>query len=512
MMMMMTSLPGYNSLPALPASNYNYGARPANPEYGSGSAWKTATSIPTAYNNASQYNNAQTNQNLNQYDGRSYNPTYAPTSNSARQTNYAQTNQNLNQYDGRSYNPTYSPTSNNASQTNYAQTNQNLNQYDGRSYNPTYAPTSNNATQNTLYNNNNYLKQYLSQIDNRQLNQAQYTQNTANTANINNNLLAYYNPVTNSYNFPPIPTQPGTPYYPPVTPEPPKQDGGGFPWLPVGLGVAALAALFFFNKGGDKPHETPPVHVPPVTPPDTHVPPVTPPDTHVPPVTPPDTHVPPPTVHGTGTAGVFDDPRYYNGDRSNYFENHTTGNLTYFDDTSDDVHAEITVSKSKVEEKGTGNQLTFVQEFKFQNDGKTAKITNKEVFVGDKVYNIEGEGSADLGRDGKISWHNGTVTIETAEGKHVIKTKKFEMEANKHAYGPSYLEIDSTSTSKELDVSGVVGDGINAQLAGLGSPNKPLRSFDGFVGAKQEALTKEQMESILGQPSTRTSETSVALW
>jgi hypothetical protein len=151
-----------------------------------------------------------------------------------------------------------------------------------------------------------------------------------------------------------------------------------------------------------------------------------------------------------------------------------------------------------------------VEEFKFQNDGKTVKITNKEVHIGNKVYSIEGEGSADLGRDGKVTWHNGTVTIETAEGKHVIKTKKFEMEANKHAYGPSYLEIDSTSTSKELDVSGVVGDGMNAQLAGFAPPSKFLRSIESFVDASPEALTKEQMESILGKPSTRTSETIVA--
>jgi len=530
---MMMNIPGY-SLPALPASNYNYGARPAttaNPEYGS--AWQTAVTTPIS-NSASQTNNTYSNvdNKLNQYDGRSLAQTYAPTSNSASQYNntYSNVDNKLNQYDGRSYSPTYSPTYTDNSRYAYNPTantsidnsrytynpqtatqntqynndlKQYLNQYDGRSY--AYSPTANTATQNTQYNND--LKQYLSQIDNRQLNQAQYTQNTAN---IDNNLLAYYNPITNTYNFPPVPQQPPVvPNYPPVhpnyPPEKPPEKKGSFPWLPVGLGVAGLAAFFLLRPKHKPPTETPPTETHPKTPktPDTL-------ESHV-----PEPHVPETPVHRTATGRVFDDPKYQFGD-AQYFENHTTGNLTYFNDSSDKVSSTIKVAKSKVKEKGTGNQLTFVEEFKFQNAGKTVKITNKEVHIGGKAYSIKGEGSADLGHDGKVSWHNGTVTIETAEGKHVIKTKNFQMDANKHAYGPSYLEIDSTSTSKELDLAGVVGDGMNAQLAGLGSPSKALRSFENFQGgASPAALTQSEMESLLGKSSTpsrnnRTSETYVA--
>ena len=86
MMMMMTSIPGYGNLPALPT---NYGTTPTN----TGSAWSGATTTPTpAYGvptttpsntgipsfGVGQFTdyNSQVNQNLNQ----AYNPTYAPTS------------------------------------------------------------------------------------------------------------------------------------------------------------------------------------------------------------------------------------------------------------------------------------------------------------------------------------------------------------------------------------------------------------------------------------------------
>ena len=473
--MMIASIPGptgYNPNP--PPANVWSGPPPlvANPEY---SAWQQPTAVTTPHSyNASQANNAETY---------AYAPSY--------------------RIDDSVWAYAYDPT---AIQNNSTQST--LNQYDGRSY--AYNPTANTATQNTQ--NNNSLEQYLSQIDNRQLNQAQYTHNTAlDVKNNLSNLLVYYNPVTHSYNLPPVPPQPVPPQ--PIPPEPPKKENKGGFWkfiLPL-VGLAAVALPFLFRGKKDKPPETPPVHVPP----ETHEPPHPPipetPPVHVPPETPEPPH-PPTTVHGTGTGGVFDDPKYYNGDRSNYFENHTTGNLTYFADASDRVHSEIKVSQSKVKEAGTGNQLTFVEEAKFQNDGKTVKVTSTKVYIGTKAFDIKGEGSADLGHNGKVTWHNGTVTIETAEGKHVIKTKKFQMQENITAYGPSYLEIDSTSTSKQLDVSGVVGDGMNAQLAGLGSPKKPLRSFDGFVNAKPEALTKEQMERILGQPSSPTAEPFSLLW
>jgi hypothetical protein len=526
--MMMTSIPGY-SLPALPASNYNYGARPAttaNPEYGS--AWKTAVTTPIS-NSPSQTNNTLSNltqtYNPTSYDGRSYSPSYTDNSQkTARQdTTY---NNNLTQtytptsYDGRSYSPTYTDNS------RYAYNPTANTSIDNSRY--TYNPQT--ATQNTQYNNeiNQKLQQYLNQnltnntantaniaLDNRQLSQAEYTQNnTANTANIDyNNLLAYYNPVTNSYNFPPVPQQPSYPpvtNYPPVTPTPekPPEKKGSFPWLPVGLGVAGLAAaaFFIFGKKKDKPPvETPPHETPPHE---------TPPHETPPHETPP--HETPSTRRANG--GVFDDPKYYQGTRDNIFENHTTGNLTYFNDSSDKVSSTIKVAKSKVEEKGTGKQLTFVEEFKFQNNGKTVKVTNTQVHIGGKSYRIKGQGSADLGKDGTVSWNNGTVTITTAEGKHVIKTHKFQMEANKRAYGPAYLEIDSTSNSKQLDVAGVVGDGMNAQLAGLGSPSKALRSFENFQGGvSPAALTQDEMENLLRRsPSSehsrnnRTSETYVA--
>jgi hypothetical protein len=274
----------------------------------------------------------------------------------------------------------------------------------------------------------------------------------------------------------------------------------------LGLG----AWLIFGGNKSNKPAEKPAVTPPPVIHPPAEEPPtIEHPDTpeEPPTIEHPDTPEEPPTIehppeeppveaHGTATGRVFDDPKYQFGN-ANYFEDHTTGNLTYVDDASDNVHSQITVEKSKVAEAGTGKQLTFVKELKFQNDGKTLKVTNTHVHVGGKSYDIKGEGSADLGHDGKVTWHNGTVTIETAEGKHVVKTKNFQMAANKKAYGPAYLEIDSTSNSKQLDVSGVVGDGMNAQLAGLGSPKKALRSFNDFVNNTQVALTKAEMEAIL---------------
>ena len=432
--MMMTSIPGY-SLPALPASNYNYGARPAttaNPEYGSGSAWKTAVTTPisnTATQNT-QYNN-DLKQNLNQYDGRSYSPTYSPTY--TDNSRYA-------------YNPTANTSIDNSRYT----------------YNPQ------TATQNTQYNNeiNQKLQQYLNQnltnntanvaVDNSQLNQAQYTQNTANTANIDyNNLLAYYNPVTNSYNFPPVPQQPSYPpvtNYPPATPTPekPPEKKGSFPWLPVGLGVAGLAAfLIFGNKKHKPPTETPPTETPPTETPPTETHPKTPktpktPDT-------PEPHVPE-TPHKLNRYHIYGDP-YITVNGGSVIEHKAGikkrgGTATVpLGKTDAGTNVSATYVRSLVD--GKHGSMESIKKLKIDfPDGKAIAIDTGKAgtfaYIGDEKISLEKNGKYESGNQ-TISIENGRVTITSEDSSEVftVKLGKYNSPKNQKNLGKYFLEVDA---------------------------------------------------------------------
>ncbi|MCS6267782.1 MAG: hypothetical protein H2174_09480 [Vampirovibrio sp.] len=608
--MMMTSIPGY-SLPALPASNYNYGARPtttANPEYGS--AWKTAVTTPISNsasqhnntysnvdnklnqydgrslaqtyaptsNSASQHNNTYSNvdNKLNQYDGRSLAQTYAPTSNSASQHNntYSNVDNKLNQYDGRSLAQTYAPTSNSASQHNntysnvdnklnqydgrsyaynptansasqynntysnvdnklnqydgrsyaynptansasqynnaYSNVDNKLNQYDGRSYaynptantsidnsryayNPTYSPTSNTAVQDTTYNNdiNQKLQQYLNQtltnntanvdvaVDNRQLSQAQYTQNTAN---IDNNLLAYYNPITNTYNFPPVP-----PNYPPVPPnyppEKPPEKKGSFPWLPVGLGVAGLAAfLIFGNKKHKPPTETPPTETHPKTPKTPKTP-----DT-------PEPHVPetpePETPHKLNRYHIYGDP-YITVNGGSVIEHKAGikklgGTATVpLGKTDAGTNVSATYVRSLVD--GKHGSMESIKKLKIDfPDGKAIAIDTGKAgtfaYIGDEKISLEKNGKYQSGNQ-TICIENGRLTITSEDSSEVftVKLGKYTSPKNQKDLGKYFLELDAK-----------VGDFVN--------------------GVFDESEVKSTGSRINSEPSrnNRTSETFVA--
>jgi hypothetical protein len=486
-MMMMTSINGYN-LPALPA---NYGAKPAiaNPEYAS--AWQTAATVPTtttAYgytapsttnNSASQANYAQNNNSLAQYDGRSYSPTY---------TDNSKVDNSKLAY---AYNP--STTSNSASQYNNTKNtvNNEQNNFDGRTFTDNskyaYVPTTNNtdnsqktATQNT----NTDIRQYLNQTDNRQLNQ-NYTQNTENnTANINNNFLAYYNPINNrvEYKFPPVPQQP--PVVVPPTPEAPKQGGGEFPWwLVIGgvLGVGALTNGFgLFNKPAEKKVETPAT-----------------------PSTPTEGVDKPKKTKVTETSKKICDNEYKmdgdpfcsinGGKRVQHLAGiHEKGGTAsvHLGTTDEGTQIDSTYVRSHVNGKHGAMESMQALSFKFA-DGKAISVkTGKEgttLNIGGKAYDISHNQTIETGHQTvKIEGDRAVITSSDSTESFTVYLGKYTSAENIKKLGPNFLQLNARVSD--------FTDGVFDEMEGKAGHLKPASG--GTITTESETILADESSNV----------------
>jgi hypothetical protein len=496
MMMMMTSIPGYGNLPALPT---NYGTTtPTN----TGSAWSGATTTPsydvptttpsnTGIPSFGQYTgyNSQVNQNLNQ----AYNPTYAPTSYAANSeynaSTYAPTtntanNSSLEQLLSQNYAPVYSPTSNTATQNtaNYNSLDQALNQY-------AYAPTTTTNTSNTANQTDNSqktLNQYLlqQQIDARN----QYA-------------------IRNNYTFglPPQQQQPPVvqpPVYPPVTPPvtpPPKEEkkSGGTNWLLYG-GLAA-AAIFLLPKlfGGGGKKEVPPTTETPKIPP-TDTPKIPPTDT--PKIPPTDTPKIPPTTIKVGGSSKGDPYLSFEIDGKSAGKDipfHPsdlakggTCKLEYFTDSSSEESVSTTLMRSLVDDKN-GKPLVSKTELNFKLAGGAVKIAavpnhpdQVNLTVGNKTINIlKGDYSGKIG-DATIEAKGGKVTITTADNTYCISSDVFSESSNTKKAG-RFLNFEVENHDEQV---GDTGGFLGSYMADL--EKNPTKNLQGLTNSQTTQKAK----------------------